>query len=128
MTPRERRERDELLVSLLAGGRSYREAATEAHCSLSTVKRRMSESGFRRAVEERRAELAQTVVNRLRGAAVVACDRLDGLLSDPDPRVRLSATQTVLGHFVRLDDHVNFDRRLGALEERLGLDREGVSA
>jgi hypothetical protein len=92
-----RRDVDTVIAAALAAGASYEDAATAAHVSKSTVKRRMGEPEFREAVAEARAEMAAVLRGRLLRAAPTALGTLEELANGAESEsVRLGAARSLV--------------------------------
>lgn len=104
-----RAARDDLLVELLATGRSYEEAAAVAHCSGRTVARRMSDEAFRDRVTQRRGRLVAEITGQLTDIATQAVAAMRDALADEDPAVRLRAAQMALSHLSRFHHQTDLE-------------------
>jgi hypothetical protein len=111
------------LIGALASGGSLAEAARRAHCSESTVARRLRDPVFQQQVADaRRAVLAQAL-GILTDAATAAAQTLRALLDADADSIRLGAARAILDaakQHVELDD---IARRLEALEADIELER-----
>src|SRR4051812_9726064 len=113
-----RRDVDALLAAALAAGGTYEEAGRSAGVSKSTVRRRMSDVGFRQVVAEQRLELVEILRGRLLTAAPNALQTLC-VLADTAPAdsVRLGAARVILD--LSLGRRRGFDLVDGREVERL---------
>ncbi len=123
MTPpgaRNRRAVDDALVTALAAGRTYEDAATAAGCSARTVDRRMLDPGFRRRVQDLRAATFTRTAALLVDAAVEAVTELRRLMciADSDP-ARVSAARALVTLAPVWRDAVDIESRLAELAERV---------
>jgi hypothetical protein len=109
-----------VLILALARGASYDEAAKAAGVGERTVVRRMRDPAFRTEVERVRTALLEVAMGRLAATVSAAVDALEDLLSPGTvPTVRRGAADAILGHALRLREHLELDGRLTALEARL---------
>lgn len=114
-----------VLALALARGASYQEAASAAGIGERTVVRRMSDPVFRSEVERVRSAMLHAAMGRLAATVAAAVDTLSDLLR-PGTRstVRRSAADSILGHALRLREHLDLEERLAALEARLDATEE----
>jgi hypothetical protein len=91
-----RRDIDALLATALATGSTYSEAADISGVSKSTVRRRMTDQGFRQRVSEERLEVVEALRGRLLSAAPAAVTTLAELCASGPASVRLGAARAVL--------------------------------
>jgi hypothetical protein len=92
-----KRHHDEILISALAAGASYAEAARVVRTSKATVARRMAEPAFRARVVEEREQAVDRVRGVLAGAAPAAARSLLELAEEATSEsVRLTAAFRVL--------------------------------
>lgn len=113
----DRRSADELLVVALASGKTIKDVAAVAGVSETTAKRRMKADGFRRRVQQARAEMVASAAGKLASSMTQAADTLVSLLSDPDSNVRLKAADKVLAHAMRAAELVDLEQRVQDLEK-----------
>ncbi len=123
MTPpgaRRRRAVDDALVTALAAGRTYDDAATAAGCSPSTVDRRMTDPAFRRRVQELRAAVFARVAARLVDGAAEAVDQLRLLMRTADSDAsKVSAARAILSIAPVWHDSTDVESRIAELAERV---------
>ncbi len=123
MTPpgaRNRRAVDDALVTALAAGRTYEDAATAAGCSARTVDRRMLDREFRRRVQETRAATFTRTAALLVDGAAEAVAQLRDLMSTADSdAARVSAARAVLSLAPVWTDSTDVESRLTELAERV---------
>ncbi len=115
-----RRAVDGALITALASGQTYGQAATAAGCSPSTVDRRMRDAAFRHQVQEARAAACRRTANLLVDAAVEAVGALRDLMrtADSDP-ARVTAARSILALAPTWRDAVEVESRLTELAERV---------
>ena len=109
-----------VLTLALARGASYSEAAVAAGVGERTVVRRMQNPAFRAEVERVRSAMLGIAMGRLTAAVAGAVDTLADLLHPETlSSVRRGAAHSILGHALRLREHLDHEERLAALEARL---------
>jgi len=113
------RTAEQTLLSLLAAGRSVREAAASAGVSERTVYRRLASPGFQRQLAAIRDELITAALGELVGCANQAVTKLRTLLDAKEERVQLQAAKALLEQALRLREAVTLEHRLVALERNL---------
>jgi len=118
--PDRRSQLDELLVELLAGGRSYAAAGAMAGVSERTVRRRMSDPVFTERVSRRRGEYVGTLVGRLVDVGDEAVEVLRSSLREESAAVRLRAADLVLRWATHMRHGHELETRLAALETAAG--------
>jgi hypothetical protein len=116
----DRRNADAALVAALACGGTVEASAKAAGVSVPTVRRRLAEPEFRKAVDEARAEAVSRAVARLSATATLAADTLRELLKAKSEAVRLGASRAVLELGARLREQEELAARVAALEAQLG--------
>jgi hypothetical protein len=114
-----RRNADQRLALGIAAGTTFREAALAAGLSERTVHRRMADSEFRRRVYELRAAMVDRATGQMAHSVVAAAETLRSLLAARAEVVRLGAARSLIDLAVRLREHIDFEQRLQALEQRL---------
>lgn len=115
---------DALLLPLLAAGLSYADAAAQAGVSERTVKRRMADPSFKRAVATQQHHNARETSAQLQQLTRTALDALRDLLErETAAGVRLAASRTVLEQALRWQETAEIDQRLQQIEEALPLQR-----
>ena len=116
---------DIVLAPLLAAGSSYDEAAKVAGVSVRTVARKMASAEFRGEVARVRTAMIDAAAGKLTAAMANAVDTLTALLAPETPSsVRRSAAEAILSHPTRLQEHLDFEARLAAVEARLDAQEE----
>ncbi len=123
MTPpvaRNRRAVDDGLVTALAAGRTYEDAATAAGCSARTVDRRMLNPGFRRRVQDLRAATFTRTAALLVDAAAEAVGELRDLMRTADSHsARVTAARALVTLAPVWRDAVEIEARLAELADRV---------
>ncbi len=115
---------DPVIAAALASGASHARAGEAAGCSPATVKRRLAVPAFRAHVEEMRSNHVSRVAQRLGELSGRAIDALEALLADSDaPAQRLGASRAVIDSLLKYREVGEVERRLTALEARLGATR-----
>jgi hypothetical protein len=110
------------MLTALAAGATYAEAAEQANVSERTIRRRMADPDFRKRLSEARGQMLTLVVGRLTDYALDAVETLHELLvRGPDtlPSVRERAARTILDMGARLRESSELEDRIAALEARL---------
>jgi hypothetical protein len=111
---------DAALIAALACGGTVEAAAKQAGVSERTAYRRLEDEGFRRRVDDARAEIVKRAVARLSAASVQAADTLRQLLSSDMDFCRLAAARSILELGAKLREQTELAARLAALEAQLG--------
>lgn len=114
-----KRKADDLLIALLASGRTARESAALCNLSERTIGRRLADSVFSAKVAAARSLLAADAQGKLASLLTEAADTMQSLLKSPLDGVRLGAARSVVDAFAKLTDLVDHSRRLAELAERL---------
>ena len=107
---------DEIIISAIAAGASYSEAADLASVSERTVRRRMSEVAFGAEVARHRSERVNVITGRLAQLSEVALDVLEGALDTESVSLRLKAAEMVLSLSRRYLADLDVAARLLAVE------------
>ena len=113
-----RRRGDEQILSALAAGKSYREAAREAGLSYKTVQRRVADPLFRAELDDLKRNVVRQAAAHIANAATSAVAALEALLADRDPWVRLRAAAKILDTAIDYNQEALITDRIAALEER----------
>ena len=117
-----RRMADEALILALACGATLDAAASKGQVSLTTVKRRLKEPGFRARIYEVRAEMVGRASAMLSAAAMEAVKTLlDLQKTGVNSNIRLGAARAVLEIGGRLRIETELLARLETTERALGL-------
>lgn len=119
MSGGDRRNADSALVAALACGGTVEAAAKTAGVSVPTVRRRLAEPAFRKAVEEARAESVSRAVARLSATSTLAADCLRELLKAKSETVRLGAARAILELGAKYREAEDLAVRLAELERQL---------
>ena len=111
---------DRLLDALLAGS-SITAAARQADVSRETATRRMRDPGFRRRLQEARAEVRRATLDRLSLATTAAVGQLVSTMASPTvpASVKVRAAATILSEGRAWAAVGEFATRLEALEHAL---------
>lgn len=117
MTAGDRSRADSLLVAALAAGETIEAAAAKAHISEATVYRRLRDDGFRRQVDDARADLVTNAAAQLAATATKAVQTLAALLDGQSGAIRLGAAKAVIELGVRLRESVELEQRVTELEQ-----------
>ena len=115
-----RKNADSALIMALACGATVEASSKTAGISEATAYRRLADPGFRRRIDEARAEMISRAVARLGATSTLAADTLRELLKARSETVRLGAARAVLELGAKLREHEELAERIAALEERLG--------
>ena len=110
------------LQSLLEG-RTKRQAAAEAGCSESTLRRwATSDPSFMAAYKEAVGATLEVTVRKLQAAALDAADTLHSVAIDTDAAAgtRIQAADRILTHSAKLTEQLDVLDRLDALEKEIG--------
>jgi hypothetical protein len=110
---------DARLVAELAGGATVVDAARGAGMSEATAYRRLRDDGFKRRIDEARAEILTRAVARLTHASMRAVETLEGLLDSEMDFCRLAAARSILDIGIRMREQLDISERLAALEQQL---------
>jgi molybdenum-dependent DNA-binding transcriptional regulator ModE len=113
-----RRPGDAKIVSALAAGHPYAEAASLAGVSYKTVWRRMQDPLFRAEVEEMKAQIVEQTSASLATLATKAIATLEPLMNDGEPWMRQKTALAVVELSIRYREAALLDERISALEER----------
>jgi hypothetical protein len=112
--------RQEAVALALAAGATIPAAAARARCGARTVKRWLTEHpGFRRHVDELRAEMVGRALGTLADAMTEAAAVLRQLLAAKSDTVRLGACRSILELTTKLKETTDLEQRLSALEQQL---------
>jgi hypothetical protein len=87
---------NDLILLSLAKGASIVSAARQAGVSERTVRRRLSDAGFRTRISELRSEMVQAAVGRLAGLGKRAANELGRLLRAPKDQTRFAAAKEIM--------------------------------
>jgi hypothetical protein len=110
----------EEVAMLLATGRSTRKAAEMAGISRHTVWRwQTKNAAFVAQVRELRSAMFKRASGMLLHGTARAAARLAELVKSDDERISLSAARSLLGLTKTVQEAVDFDERLAAIEQRL---------
>ena len=116
---------DDQLITALSTGMGQTAAAKACGVSRSTVNRRLGEERFQVRLAQARAEALEIVLGKFTALMEQATEAVQEALSGEAPiRVRLSAAKLLLDVRAQLAESVDRDRRLAAIEKRLGMAEE----
>jgi len=116
---------DSQLIAALSTGMGQTAAAKACGVSRSTVNRRLGEERFQVRLAQARAEALEIVLGKFTALMEQATKAVEEALSGEAPiRVRLSAAKLLLDVRAQLAESVDRDRRLAAIEKRLGMAEE----
>jgi hypothetical protein len=110
---------EQALLTALATGATWAEAAVAAGVSPRTVARRMRDPAFREQLNRVRGRSLAVTAAGLAGLADAVLARLTQLVSSANEPVALGACRTVLESMVRIHELAILETRLDALEARL---------
>jgi hypothetical protein len=113
---RSRANADEVLIAHLAGGATVAAAAELCEVSVRTVARRLADPDFRKRLAEARATMLRRALGHLSQGAAEASVTLRKLLRSDDAKVRLGAARSILESVGKLQESVDLEDRLAALE------------
>ncbi len=100
------------------------EAADQAGCSLTTVRRRLADDDFRRAVDDARGELIDRAVGNLSNLSYEASDILADLARQArSEHVRYLAARALIELGKALRETQVIERRLAEVEAQLAADK-----
>jgi len=108
------------LAELLVSG-NVSLAAQTSGVSVRTVQLWLASKLFAAELGSRQHLLLDTVQSRCATLVHRSLDTLAASLSDPDSRIRVKSADTLLGRMVPVLQHVSVNRRLQAVERKLGL-------
>jgi hypothetical protein len=110
----------EYAALLLAAGRTFKAAAAGAGVSMRSVKRwQAKDPVFAARVNQLRAGLFKKSGGLLAESTSRAARRLSQLVKSDDERVALGAARSVLGLTKTVQEAVEFEERIAAIEQRL---------
>lgn len=110
---------DDVLVDLLAAGRSHADSARQSGVSERTVHRRLADPDFRQRVDARRQAMLESGSGRLAYLVSRSVDTLEQLTDPQQPAsIRLSAAKSVIDSAIRLRELLSIETRLRTLEEQ----------
>ncbi len=110
---------DGTLIAALATGCTIREAAARASLGERTVKRRLADPAFKRAVDTEKAAMIARATAQLADAATEAVQTLRRLLLAESESVQLGAARSILEFGTKLREGEELAERIARLEERL---------
>jgi hypothetical protein len=113
------RQKEAMLITALAAGKSQVEAARLAGVAERTVRRRVQDPVFCREVRECRARVLETAVGELTATVNKAVRKLGQLLDSQSENISLGAARCVLQEVVHLRESLDMEERISVLEDRL---------
>jgi hypothetical protein len=116
---RGRRNADEALATLLAAGRTLRDAAAAAGIAERTAARRWADPEFRTRVGQLRSDMVAAAAGTMADGMSSAAGTLKSLLESPSDTVRLGASRAMIELGVKLRESDELERRVAALEASL---------
>jgi hypothetical protein len=116
---------DEAIVLALAAGGSIPYAARSAGVSETTVRRRLSDPALRARIGAMRSELIAAAVGRLATLGRKAADKLNELLDDPDAKIRLGASRSVLQYMLQGHEHELLAAQVAELQRQIEIATAG---
>lgn len=105
---------------------SYEEAARRADISPKQIYRWLENPLFKQELAKKRNEAYQNALSYLKSISISATETLSALLSNADPRIRLSAADKILSHALRGLETFEFEERLSAIENRVITDHREI--
>ena len=113
------RNLDDLIVTALACGRTWAQAAEAAGCSVRHVARRAADPDVRRQVAEVRGRLLEQALGSASDRLTGAVGTLAEVMGDPEvpPAARVSAAAKLIDTALRLRAELDVEHRLARLEE-----------
>lgn len=110
---------DERLIALLAGGKSVQASAQLAETSERTIRRRMADPTFRQRLNQARAEVLDRALAHLAMGSSEASITLRRLLRKGGEKTRLLAAKAILEIGTKVRESVEMEQRIADLERRL---------
>ncbi len=104
------------LATALASGATLEEASLQAGVSVATVTRRLKDPAFQQQVAQIRSGMLERACGQLADAATAAVATLVELLREGRESTRLAAAREILTHMLKVEELVDFERRIAALE------------
>src|SRR5262249_20073127 len=108
--------KQERLALLLAEGKTVKNAALQIEVGERTAFSWLSNCRYQGYISDLRGRMLDAALGRLADAATRAVDTLVALLDEESANVRLRAALGILDSMGRLREHVEFERRIVALE------------
>ncbi len=126
MAQKGKQNADEQLLLALACGATVQGAAQKAGLSERTAYRRLADPGFKRRLQELRADMVQRTAGMLTAAAGEAVKTLLTLQKETTPAaVRLGAARAILEIGLKVRDAAELEERIAALEQRMSQQKAG---
>jgi excisionase family DNA binding protein len=102
---------------MLAAGLTITEAANNVHVHKRTIYNWLCNGEFKLYVDKLRAAMLGEALRVLTRAATQSARTMVELLEDTESSIRLRAAQAILDTIGKLREHIEFDRRIAALED-----------
>ncbi len=100
---------------------SYEEAARRAKITAKQIYEWLQDPPFKAELLKRRNEAYNQALSVLKTSSTMAVATLTTLLSDSDPRIRLTAADKILVHALKGVEYLGFEDRLSEVESRIDL-------
>ena len=106
------------MMICLASGASIQATADTVGCATKTVRRRLSNPTFVRALDQARGRLFERALGRAAHHAIRAAETLAEIMESKEspPRVRVAAAKTLLDTAVRFREVEELSRRISVVE------------
>jgi hypothetical protein len=118
------RPKQQFAAIALAGGATFAETAKQVKISERQIYNWMCNQEFRLYVDKLRSGMVNEALGMLTRAATESARTMVELLKDKESSIRLRAAQAVIHTIARLREHIEFERRIAALEARHDLESE----
>ena len=118
----------DLLVELLANGRTHAEAGIAIGKSSKSVQRRLADPDLVARIAARRADRLGQAAGRLGEAVLDAVDTMTAELQADRSADRLRAAALILSSLVKVREQIELDQALASLREEIAALREEVAS
>jgi hypothetical protein len=98
---------------------TYEEAARRSGVCVKQIHEWLQQDHFRNELSKRRSEIFQEALSTLKSATSQAITTLVNILSEPDPRLRLSAADKILSNTLKSVELIEFEERLQQIEHQV---------
>ena len=112
----DRKNANSQLLAALATGSTVREASELTGVSQRTISRRLKDSKFKAALDQRKDQILTAAVAKLSNASTMAVDTLRELMTCDTNSVRLGAARSILELSVSMRTAMDFADRIAVLE------------